>query len=123
MANFYAKMAREAAKLSECKRRQVGAVIVTETGHVITGYNHMPEGIPYGLVCPNCPREGKPNGEWSLTDECPAIHAEQDAIFKAARLGVRLASAVIYVSEKPCNICERYIREAGMTLGGGWDEM
>jgi deoxycytidylate deaminase len=43
-------------------------------------------------------------------------HAEANAIIQAARMGVRLEGAGIYVTASPCWPCQRLIINAGITF-------
>ena len=45
---------------------------------------------------------------------CYAIHAEQNAIIQAARMGVSVEGATIYVTHQPCSVCTRIIINAGI---------
>ena len=68
----YLKMAMEWAKLSYCKRKQVGALIVKDRMIISDGYNGTPSGFEN-----NCEDE---NGktQWFV------LHAEANAILKLA---------------------------------------
>jgi dCMP deaminase len=95
-----------------CPRRQVGAVIVRDRHILSTGYNGAPAGLPH------CPQQG-PHLDWP--DGCMraghcirALHAEQNAILQAAKLGVSLQDSQIYVTCQPCNTCAKMIINAGI---------
>ena len=45
---------------------------------------------------------------------CYAVHAEQNAIIQAAKLGVSLEGATMYVTHQPCVICTRMILNSGI---------
>lgn len=45
---------------------------------------------------------------------CYAIHAEQNAIIQAARLGVEIQGATLYCTHQPCVICAKMIVNAGI---------
>ena len=45
---------------------------------------------------------------------CYAIHAEQNAIIQAARLGVSIEGATLYCTHQPCVICAKMIVNAGI---------
>jgi dCMP deaminase len=102
------------AKLrSTCKRRQVGAVIARDNRILTTGYNGAPPGFPH---CEDigCLREqrGVPSGE--RHELCMAIHAEQNAIIQAAKQGICIDKATLYVTNHPCCICAKMIISAGI---------
>ena len=45
---------------------------------------------------------------------CYAIHAEQNAIVQAAKMGVSLEGATIYITHQPCSMCARMIINSGI---------
>lgn len=95
-----------------CPRRSVGAVIVRDRHILATGYNGAPSGLPH------CPEQG-PHADWPegcmRAGHCiRALHAEQNAILQAAKLGVPTDGASIYVTCQPCNNCAKMIINAGI---------
>ena len=46
---------------------------------------------------------------------CYAIHAEQNAIIQAAKLGVSIDGATLYCTHQPCSMCAKMIINAGIT--------
>ena len=49
-----------------------------------------------------------------MQEVCYAVHAEQNAIIQAAKLGVSLEGATMYVTHQPCVICTRMIINSGI---------
>ena len=47
-------------------------------------------------------------------EKCYAVHAEQNAICQAAKLGVSLEGATLYCTHQPCTICTRLIINSGI---------
>ena len=45
---------------------------------------------------------------------CYAVHAEQNAIIQAARLGVSIEGATLYCTHQPCAACAKMIVNAGI---------
>ena len=45
---------------------------------------------------------------------CYAIHAEQNAIIQAAKLGVSIDGATLYCTHQPCSVCAKMIVNAGV---------
>ena len=89
---------------AECLGRHVGAVLVREGRIVATGYNGTPRGFPRcnesERGCHRCAhREQYPSG--SAYDVCICVHAEQNAILQAARLGYSLDGAHCYTTLRP----------------------
>ena len=68
----YLKMALEWSKLSYCKRRQVGALIVKDKMIISDGYNGTPTG--FENIC----EDEENNTKWYV------LHAEANAIMKVA---------------------------------------
>ena len=102
---------------AECLGRHVGAVLVREGRIVATGYNGTPRGFPRCNAeeqgCHRCAhREQYPSG--SAYDVCICVHAEQNAILQAARLGYSLEGAHCYTTLRPCFGCLKELRQAGV---------
>lgn len=91
--------------------RQVGAVVVTKIGTELRAYNKDPisEYRPYAF---GNIRDFVKAGE--ISEATPAIHAEQVLIAEAAREGLSLKGARIYVSVFPCPTCSNLIAESGI---------
>jgi dCMP deaminase len=99
----YLKMALEWAKLSHCKRKQVGALIVKNGMIISDGYNGCPSGFEN-----NCEDE---NGEtkWYV------LHAEANAILKVAKSTQNCKGATLYLSMSPCKECSKLILQSGIS--------
>jgi dCMP deaminase len=91
--------------LSKDPRRKVGAVIVTSMNDIITsGYNGFPRGVQ------DTPARLNDNEvKLRLT-----VHAEQNAISNAARLGVSTLASTMIVNLCPCVHCAKSIIQAGI---------
>lgn len=96
-------IARTVARRGTCSRLQVGAV-VSRDGRVLTmGYNGAPAGLEH------C------NHMMNETEGCTrAVHAEANAAVWAARNGVRVEGADLYVTHMPCLACASLIVNAGI---------
>ena len=93
----FMKMANDVATRTTCLRRGVGAVIVKDRRILATGYNGVPTGLTHCSET-GCLREqlGVPSGQ--RHEICRGLHAEQNAIIQAARYGINIAGATIYVN-------------------------
>jgi dCMP deaminase len=102
---YFMNIAREVSTRSTCDRKFVGAVIVRDKSILATGYNGSIRGLPH------CDEEGHlmEDGHCVRT-----VHAEANAIVQAARHGVRIEGATIYVTASPCWSCFRLIANAGI---------
>ncbi|MCB9168953.1 MAG: dCMP deaminase family protein [Flavobacteriales bacterium] len=98
----YMRMALEWAKLSHCRRKQVGALIVKEGMIISDGYNGTPTGFPN-----DCEDE---NGSthWYV------LHAEANAIMKVARSTNNAKNATLYLTHSPCKECSKLVLQAGI---------
>ncbi len=104
------------AKWSSCYKidRSIGAIIVRNKRIITTGYNGAPSGIKSCKEKGECLRQklGIPSG--TRHELCYAIHAEQNAIIQAAKLGVSIDGATLYCTHQPCVICSKMIVNAGI---------
>lgn len=98
----YLKMASEWAKLSHCKRKQVGAIIVKGKMIISDGYNGTPSGFD------NCCEDDKGNTKWHV------LHAEANAILKVASSTQACNGATLYITLSPCKECSKLIHQAGI---------
>ena len=94
--------------------RKIGAVIVMNKRIVTTGYNGAPAGIKTCVERGECLRQklGIPSG--TRAELCYAVHAEQNAIIQAARLGSSIDGATLYCTHQPCVLCAKMIVNAGI---------
>jgi dCMP deaminase len=89
---------------STCGRLQVGAVIVNEGRAITGGYNGVPKGQSHCDEV-NC----------DLSAACTrTVHAEANAIFFAAKEGLRLEGCTLYVTHSPCYNCALAIIQSGI---------
>jgi dCMP deaminase len=99
----YMRMANEWAKLSYCKRRQVGAIIVKDKMIISDGYNGTPSGFEN-----NC-EDDEGYTKWHV------LHAEANAILKVARSTQSCKEATLYITMSPCKECSKLIHQSGIT--------
>lgn len=102
---------------SSCARagRNVGAIITRNKRILTTGYNGAPSGIFNCRDKGVCMRDelGIPSG--TQHEKCYAVHAEQNAIIQAAKLGVSVEGATLYCTHQPCTICTKMIINSGIS--------
>ncbi len=46
--------------------------------------------------------------------DLPRLHAEQNAIIQAARYGINITGASIYINTQPCVVCAKMLINAGI---------
>ncbi|RQP12807.1 MAG: CMP deaminase [Chryseobacterium sp.] len=98
----YLRMATEWAKLSHCKRKKVGALIVKDRMIISDGYNGTPSGFE------NPCEDANDNTKWYV------LHAEANAILKLARSTQACDGATLYLTLSPCKECSKLILQAGI---------
>ncbi len=102
---YFMNIARVVASRSTCERKLVGAVVVRDRTILSTGYNGSIRGMPH---CTDV-------GHMMEDNHCVAtIHAEVNAILQAAKNGVRIDDAAVYVTASPCWNCFKAISNAGI---------
>ena len=109
-------MAETVAEWSSCfqQNRHVGAVVVKDKRILTTGYNGASSGIESCAERGECLRRVRNIASGTMQEVCYAVHAEQNAIIQAAKLGVSLEGATMYVTHQPCVICTRMIINSGI---------
>lgn len=104
--NYYKQLANTVKLKSKDKYTQIGAVIVGKDGEIVsTGYNSFPRGLDDGLDF----RQERPEKYYWFE------HAERNAIYNAARIGVSTKGTTMYLScGLPCADCARGIINSGI---------
>lgn len=98
----YLRIANEWGKLSRCKRKKVGAIIVKDRMIISDGYNGTPSG--FENECEDCDGITK----WYV------LHAEANAILKVASSTQSCKGATLYITLSPCRECSKLIHQAGI---------
>lgn len=102
---YFMNIAAEVATRSTCDRKHVGAVIVKDKTILSTGYNGSIKGLPH---CDEV-------GHEMVDDHCiRTTHAEANAIVQAAKNGVEINHAEIYITASPCYNCFKLIANVGV---------
>ena len=111
---YFMNIAHLVKTRSTCLRRQVGAVAVSRDHRILgTGYNGPLPGAPHCEEV-GCLRQqlGIPSGQ--KQEICRAQHAEANICNFAARYGVALEGATIYVTAQPCTFCVKAMVTSGI---------
>lgn len=113
----FMELAKNVAQWSSCVRnnRQVGAVIVKNKRILTTGYNGAPAGVKSCKERGFCLRDKLGIQSGTRAEVCYAIHAEQNAVIQAAKLGISVEGATIYVTHQPCSVCTRILINSGIS--------
>jgi len=103
--HYFMNIARVVSSRATCDRKHVGAVIVRDRTILSTGYNGSISGTDH---CSDA-------GHMMQDGHCVAtIHAEMNAVIQAARNGVRIEHASIYITASPCWSCFKALANAGI---------
>lgn len=98
----YLRIAQEWGKLSHCKRKKVGALIVKERMIISDGYNGTPTGFE------NFCEDEEGYTKWYV------LHAEANAILKVAASTQSCKGATLYITMSPCRECSKLIHQSGI---------
>lgn len=110
---YFMDIARTVATRSNCMKRQVAAVIVSDRRIISTGYNGTPRGVKNCNEggCPRCNSFGESGKN---LEECLCSHAEENAIVQASYHGIAIRDATLYTTYSPCLMCSKMIINAGI---------
>lgn len=104
---YFIRIAIQTATRATCPRLHAGAIIVKDKMQLSGGYNGAPRGLPH------CTDEKI--GCLMIDGHCKrTVHSEANAIAQAARKGVEIKGAIIYVTHIPCYDCFKMIVNAGI---------
>lgn len=101
----FLEMAQLVASWSKDRSTKVGAVIAKDRRVLATGYNGASTGMD----------DEDPDLHQKPSKYLFAEHAERNAVYQAASMGVPLKGAVIYISGPPCCDCARAIVMSGIS--------
>lgn len=105
--SVYMAMALAVSTLSHCKRSRVGAILEKNHNVISFGYNGTPAGMD------NCCEDWDDSGTVRVTKPI-VLHAEMNAIIKAAKTGNSVEGATLYVTLSPCIECSKYILQSSI---------
>ncbi len=109
------KIALAVEERTNCLKRKVGAVLVQNGRVISTGYNGTPTGTTNCREggCDRCRHPEKyPSGKGY--DLCICVHAEQNALVSAARFGIPVDGASLFVTVQPCFTCTKELLQANI---------
>lgn len=98
----YLRLAESWAKLSQCNRKQVGAIIVKDEIIISDGFNGTPAGFD------NCCENEEGLTHWYV------LHAEANAILKVAKSTNNCKGATLYLTHSPCRDCSKLVLQSGI---------
>ncbi len=111
---YFLKIMEMVGSRGSCDRGRAGCVITRENRIISTGYVGSPSGLPH---CDEVGHEMHTviNEDGSQSRHCiRTVHAEQNAICEAARMGIALLGSTLYCKMTPCYTCAKMIINAGI---------
>lgn len=111
---YFMEVASTIAKRATCDRGRSGCVIARDRQILVTGYVGSPKGLPH---CDDVGHLMKKvlHEDGRATNHClRTVHAEQNAICQAAKLGIALEGSTLYCKMTPCRTCAMLIINCGI---------
>ena len=112
---YFMEIANAVSSRATCDRGRSGCVIVRDRQILVTGYVGSPKGLPH---CDEVGHQLKKtiHEDGTVTEHCVrTVHAEQNAICQAAKLGISLNNSTLYCRMTPCRVCAMLIINCGIT--------
>jgi len=111
---YFLKIMNEVSSRATCDRGRSGCVIVRDKHILATGYVGSPSGLSHcdevgHMIRDVIYEDGRKSKHCVRT-----IHAEQNAICQAAKLGISLNGATLYCKMEPCFTCAKMIINVGI---------
>jgi dCMP deaminase len=111
---YFLRLIDNIAERATCDRGKSGCLIVKDKRIITTGYVGSPPGLPH------CDEVG--HDMRKIVDETGdvkqhcvrTIHAEQNAILQAAKIGIPIEGSTMYVKMEPCRTCAMMIISTGI---------
>ena len=112
--DYFLNLADTVSERATCDRGRSGCVIVKDKQILVTGYVGSPKGLPHCDDVGHLFRKTI-HEDGSVTQHCVrTVHAEQNAIFQAARRGIALDGSTLYCRMTPCRTCAMLIINCGI---------
>ena len=111
---YFMEVMEAISKRATCDRGKSGCVIVRDKQILVTGYVGSPKGLPH---CDEAGHQFKKmlNEDGSISEHCVrTVHAEQNAICQAAKLGISVDGATVYCRMTPCRVCAMIFINSGI---------
>jgi len=111
---YFLKILDTVSERATCDRGRNGCIIVKDKRVLTTGYVGSPPGLPH---CDEVGHDMRKvfDEQGNVTQYCVrTVHAEQNAILQAAKFGIPIDGATMYVKLEPCRVCTMMIISAGI---------
>ncbi len=112
---YFMEIAESVSARATCDRGRSGCVIAKNKQLLVSGYVGAPSGLPH---CDDVGHQMKTvvHEDGSSSKHCVrTVHAEQNAITQAAKLGVPIEGATLYCRMTPCRSCAMMIINCGIS--------
>ncbi len=111
---YFMEIANTVATRATCDRGRSGCVIARDKQILVSGYVGSPRGLQHCDEIGHLMKKVH-HDDGRITQHCMrTVHAEQNAICQAARLGISLQGATIYCRMTPCRTCAMLIINCGI---------
>jgi dCMP deaminase len=111
---YFMEVANTIAKRATCDRGKSGCVIARDKQLLVSGYVGAPVGFPHCDVAGHQMKKIT-HEDGIVTEHCMrTVHAEQNAICQAARLGISIQGGTLYTRMTPCRTCTMLIINCGI---------
>ncbi|MBU1201557.1 MAG: cytidine/deoxycytidylate deaminase family protein [Nanoarchaeota archaeon] len=111
---YFMEVARTIAKRATCDRGRSGCVIAKNKQLLVTGYVGSPIGLPHCDEAGHLIKKVVHEDNTESSHCVRTVHAEQNAICQAAKLGVPIEGATLYCKMTPCRTCAMIIINCGI---------
>ena len=111
---YFMEVCEAVSKRATCDRGRSGCVIARDKQLLVTGYVGAPAGMDH---CDEVGHFYKKviHDDGNVTTHCVrTVHAEQNAICQAAKLGISIDGATLYCRMTPCRTCAMLIINCGI---------
>lgn len=111
---YFMEVMEAISKRATCDRGKSGCVIVRDKQILVTGYVGSPKGLDH---CDEVGHQFKKmlNEDGTVSEHCVrTVHAEQNAICQAAKLGISIEGATVYCRMTPCRVCAMLLINCGI---------
>lgn len=111
---YFTDIMRAVSTRGTCDRGHSACVFVKDKQILATGYAGSPVGFPH------CDEVGHDlrksfNEDGTISQHCVrTVHAEQNALCQAAKRGIPLEGATVYVNMTPCRTCAMLLINCGV---------
>ena len=111
---YFMGIVEQVRQRGTCDRGKAGCIIVKDKRILTTGYAGSPPGTPHCDEAEHQMRTVTDELEHSSKHCVRTIHAEQNVIIQAAKYGISIDGATIYVSMVPCYTCAKMLVASGI---------